>query len=80
VQVRVAGRVTGRLSTLARVWIGAASGVTLAASDLRIEVSGKNGTSGTLTDTPIAAMFAPMHDSWFSWFPMGRCRSGNATP
>jgi RHS repeat-associated protein len=57
VQIRVAGRVTGRLSTLARVWIGAATGVTLTAADLRIEVSGKNGTSGTLTDTPIAAMF-----------------------
>jgi len=57
VQIRVAGRVTGRLSTLARVWIGAASGVTLAASDLRIEVSGKNGTGGGLSETPVAAMF-----------------------
>jgi len=57
VQVRIAGRVAGRLSTLARVWIGAASGVTLTAADLRIEISGKNGTSGTLTDTPVAAAF-----------------------
>ncbi len=53
VQVRVAGR----LSTLARVWIGAGTGVTLTAADLRIEVSGKNGTGGGLTDTPIAAAF-----------------------
>jgi hypothetical protein len=57
VQVRVAGRVAGRLSTLARVWIGAATGVTLTAADLRIEVSGKNGTGGGLTETPKAAAF-----------------------
>jgi hypothetical protein len=46
VQVRIAGRVSGRLSTLARVWIGAASGVTLTAADLRIEISGKNAKRG----------------------------------
>jgi hypothetical protein len=80
VQIRVAGRVTGRLSTLARVWIGAASGVTLAASDLRIEISGKNGTGGGLTETPIAAMFGTDATIWGrSWSPMARCRLGSAT-
>jgi len=57
VQLRVAGRVTGRLSTLARVFVGAAAGATLAAGDIRIEVSGKNGTGGGLTETPKAATF-----------------------
>ena len=53
VQVRVAGR----FSALDRVTIVAAAGVTLAAGDLRIEVSGKNGNSGALTDSPKAAAF-----------------------
>ena len=53
VQVRVAGR----FAALDRVWIGAASGVTLTAGDLRIEVSGRNGSGGSLTDSPKAAVF-----------------------
>jgi hypothetical protein len=53
VQIRIAGRV----AALDRTWIGAATGVTLAAGDIRIEVSGKNGTTGALTATPIAASF-----------------------
>jgi hypothetical protein len=53
VQVRIAGR----FGAFDRVWIGAASGVTLAAGDLRIEVSGRNGSSGSLTDSPKAAGF-----------------------
>ena len=50
-------RVAGRFGALDRVWIGAASGVTLTAGDLRIEVSGHNGGSGLPTDTPKAAGF-----------------------
>jgi hypothetical protein len=50
-------RVAGRFAALDRAFIGAKSGVTLKAGDVRIEVSGKNGTSGSLTDTPKAAAF-----------------------
>jgi len=53
VQVRVAGR----FSAADRARIIAANGVTLTAGDLRIEVSGKNGSSGSLTDSPKAATF-----------------------
>jgi hypothetical protein len=53
VQVRVAGR----FGALDRVWIGAATGVTLTAGDLRIEVAGKNGSSGSLADAPKAVAF-----------------------
>jgi hypothetical protein len=53
VQVRVAGR----FGAFDRVWIGAASGATLTAGDLRIEVGGRNGSSGSLTDSPKAAVF-----------------------
>ena len=53
VQVRIAGL----FGTLDRIYIGAAAGVTLNAGDLRIEVSGKNGASGSLTDSPKAAAF-----------------------
>jgi hypothetical protein len=50
-------RVAGRFGALDRSFIGAAAGVTLTAGDLRIEVSGKNGNSGSLTDSPRAAVF-----------------------
>jgi hypothetical protein len=50
-------RVAGRFGALDRSFIGAAAGVTLTAGDLRIEVSGKNGNSGSLTDSPKAAVF-----------------------
>jgi hypothetical protein len=53
VQVRIAGR----FATFDRAFIGAASGVTMNAGDLRIEVSGKNGASGSLADSPKAAAF-----------------------
>jgi len=53
VQVRIAGR----LATYDRVFVGAAPGVTLTAGELRIEVSGKNGASGSLGDWPKAAAF-----------------------
>jgi uncharacterized membrane protein YgcG len=53
VQVRVAGRFTA----FDRTFIVPAAGVTLASGDLRIEVSGKNGSSGSLTDSPKAAQF-----------------------
>ena len=49
-------RVKGRLSALDRAFIGAAAGVTLTAGDLRIEVSGKNGNTGSLADLPKAAV------------------------
>ena len=51
VQIRIAGR----LSTSTGAFIGAASGTTLTARDLRIEISGQNGTTGALTATPPAA-------------------------
>ena len=51
VQIRIAGR----LSTSTSAFIGPASGTTLTARDLRIEVSGQNGTSGAMTATPPAA-------------------------
>jgi hypothetical protein len=53
VQIHVAGRV----STSSGAIIGPASGVTLTASGIRIEVSGQNGTTGALTATPPAASF-----------------------
>jgi len=53
VQVRVAGR----FGAFDRVWIGPAAGATLTAGDLRIEVSGRNGSSGSLADSPKAAAF-----------------------
>jgi len=52
VQIRVAGR----FAALDRVGFGSAAGVTLTAGDLRIEISGKNGSSGSLTDSPKAAI------------------------
>jgi len=48
-------RISGRLSTLARIFVGAANGVSLVAGDVRIEVSGRNGNSGSLSDSPQAA-------------------------
>ena len=53
VQIHVAGRLTSSSG----VFVGAASGVTLTARDIRIEVSGINGTTGSLTATPPAAGF-----------------------
>jgi hypothetical protein len=52
VQIRIAGRL--RMSTSA--FIGAASGTTMTARDLRIEISGQNGTTGAMTATPPAAL------------------------
>ena len=51
VQIRIAGRV----ATLARVSVVGGSGTSLTAKDIRIEVSGRNGASGALSDTPVAA-------------------------
>ena len=51
VQIRVAGR----LSTSSGSFIGAASGTTLTARDLHVEISGQNGTTGALGATPPAA-------------------------
>ncbi|HJX63208.1 MAG TPA: hypothetical protein VJ860_04570 [Polyangia bacterium] len=51
VQIRVANR----MSTSSGSFIGAASGTTLSARDLRIEISGQNGTTGALGATPPAA-------------------------
>ena len=48
-------RVAGRLSTSSGSFIGAASGTTLTARDVHIEVSGQNGTTGSLGATPPAA-------------------------
>jgi len=48
-------RIQGRLSASTNSFIGAASGTTLSARDIRIEVSGINGTSGALGATPPAA-------------------------
>jgi hypothetical protein len=53
VQIRIAGRI----ATLSRVYVGPASGTTLAARDIRVEVSGRNGTSGQLTDNPKSSAF-----------------------
>ncbi len=53
VQIHVAGKLT----TSSGAIIGPASGVTLTASGIRIEVSGQNGTTGALTATPPAASF-----------------------
>ena len=50
-------RVSGRIGTLARVYVGPATGTGLLAKDVHIEVSGRNGTSGSLTDTPKATAF-----------------------
>jgi hypothetical protein len=52
VQLRVAGRFTSSDGIV----IGPASGVTLSARDIRIEISGINGTTGDLTATPKAAV------------------------
>ena len=46
--------IAGRLSLLDRDRIGAAAGVSLAAGDVQIEVAGRNGASGSLTDSPKA--------------------------
>jgi hypothetical protein len=48
-------RIQGRMNASTGIFIGAASGVTLSARDIRIEVSGINGTTGALTATPPAA-------------------------
>jgi hypothetical protein len=48
-------RIANRLSTSSGAFIGAASGVSMTARDVRIEVSGRNGTSGALGATPAAA-------------------------
>jgi hypothetical protein len=53
VQIHVASRV----STSSGAVIGPASGVTLTAGGIRLEVSGQNGTTGDLTATPAAAAF-----------------------
>lgn len=48
-------RISGRLTGLDRSHIVAASGTTLLASDIRLEVSGSNGGAGTPAATPAAA-------------------------
>jgi hypothetical protein len=53
VQIRIAGRMDG----LDRTRILPAANVTLTAGDLRIEVSGRNGSSGSLSDSPKSAQF-----------------------
>jgi RHS repeat-associated protein len=53
VQIHVAGKVSSSTGAI----IGAASGVTLTAAGIRIEVSGQNGSTGALTATPAAASF-----------------------
>jgi RHS repeat-associated protein len=53
VQIHVAGKVSSSSGAI----IGAASGVTLTAAGIRIEVSGQNGSTGALTATPPAASF-----------------------
>ena len=44
--------VKNRITTSSGAFVGAATGVTLTARDVRIEVSGINGTTGALTATP----------------------------
>ena len=51
VQIRIANR----LNASSGFFIGPASGATLTAKDIRIEVSGVNGTDGALGSTPKAA-------------------------
>jgi alpha-tubulin suppressor-like RCC1 family protein len=50
-------RIAGRLAVSDSAFIGAASGVTLTAKDVRIEESGTNGGTGDLSGTPKAAAF-----------------------
>ncbi len=47
--------IANRLSASSGVFIGAASGTSMTARDLRIEVSGQNGSTGGLAETPPAA-------------------------
>ena len=54
VQIRIANRLNAGSS----FFIGPASGTTLTAKDIRIEVSGINGTDGALGSTPKAAALA----------------------
>ncbi len=49
-------RLTGRLTAGTNVYFGPASGVTLTAAGLRIEVNGANGGSGGVNATPRAAL------------------------
>ena len=51
-------RIANRLNASSGIFVGAAAGVTLAARDLRIEVTGANGGAGGLNDSPKAAAFA----------------------
>ena len=70
VQVRVAGRLTGTSGN----FIGPAAGTTLTAKDIRIEVSGINGTNGAVTATPKAAPFASAAPSGhWCWCRTGPC-------
>jgi hypothetical protein len=48
-------RIANRLSLATSAFIGPATGVTLTANQIRVEVSGINGTTGTLTATPVSA-------------------------
>jgi len=53
VQIRIANR----LAATSSAFIGPKAGVTLTAKDIRVEVSGKNGSDGALGSTPRAAVF-----------------------
>jgi hypothetical protein len=55
-------RIAGRLAAAAGGFIGARTGVALTAKDIRIEVSGQNGNSGSLSASPKAATFASGDD------------------
>jgi hypothetical protein len=50
-------RIAGRLAILDRGHVVAASGASLRAGDIRIEVSGRNGNTGGLGEIPKAAVF-----------------------
>jgi hypothetical protein len=54
------------------------AGVTMTAGDLRIEVSGKNGNSGSLQDSPKAALFGnDVHITGVMLVPNGTLQTGH---
>jgi cysteine-rich repeat protein len=52
---KVTLRISGHLDMAANTYLGPAAGTTLTAGDVRVEVSGVNGTSGGLAETPVVA-------------------------
>jgi hypothetical protein len=53
VQIRIANRLSG----MSGAYIGPKAGLSLTAKDIRLEVSGQDGASGTLGSTPVAVSF-----------------------